>query len=528
MNRLKNPQQHPSSTIPKLALQLIHMVNHSIYHMDFRIIKKSRSASWLQDVRRQLRPFFERQPLDQRGSFLIAAIVIIIFLVAIGTSLSLLITSQYSTTKKYFFDANAMQVAEAGIEQTVKQVNQDNDFGGYTSAQTFFNDTDRGRGIYTTNVSTSPDGKMKTIVSIGQIFRNPSDVSPYVTRKIKTIMVGTSSAGYSVITGPGGLILGGGASILNSDVYVNGYISMSGNTRIGSESDPRSVDVANYQCPLGGGADWPELCSDGTQPITLSGSATIFGTVCATGQTSTTGSGTSSILGGNGGLGLKSGCVAPNVSTPTYDRAGQIAAVTTTGTPTSSNYDCSTWNSAHGSNGFTVTWPSNLELTGDVKLSSSCKLIITGNVYITGNLTIAGAASIQVADSVGTTRPVIMVDGTINAAGSGSVSANSSGTGAEFISFANSTGNPGVTSLTGQELYDSQKMTTISIGGGGHLAGMVFDAYWGKIVVDAGGTIGSAIGKTVDMSGAGKVTFGVTVASGTKTWTIRSYQRLYN
>jgi hypothetical protein len=39
--------------------------------------------------------------------------------------------------------------------------------------------------------------------------------------------------------------------------------------------------------------------------------------------------------------------------------------------------------------------------------------------------------------------------------------------------------------------------------------------------------VGSAIGQTVDMSGAGTVTFGTTLSSGARTWTITSYQELH-
>jgi hypothetical protein len=56
---------------------------------------------------------------------------------------------------------------------------------------------------------------------------------------------------------------------------------------------------------------------------------------------------------------------------------------------------------------------------------------------------------------------------------------------------------------------------------------MIFDAYWGKIKVAGSGNVGSAIGQTVDMSGAGTVTFGTTLSSGARTWTITSYQELH-
>ncbi|MGH7240326.1 MAG: hypothetical protein ACREHG_09740, partial [Candidatus Saccharimonadales bacterium] len=296
---------------------------------------------------------------------------------------------------------------------------------------------------------------------------------------------------------------------------------LTGASSIGTNNDPLDVDVANYQCPVGGGTTYPSLCNDGTQPISMAYSTHIYGTVCATGQTST--GPNDNITGGSSGSGLEPGCVAPEAAPPTYDRQAQIDAVTTTGSATDPTYDCSTWQSGEG---FARTWPANLELTGNVDAASSCNLTITGNVYITGNLTIGGAAKIAVADSVGTTRPVIIVDGTITVGGSASMAANSDGTGIEFISFKNSTGDPSAT-LTGQDLYNSQSQQTVDVAGASNLPGMIFDAYWGEATIGGSGTIGSAIGQTVNLSGAGTVTFGTELASGQKTWTIRSYQRLY-
>lgn len=449
-----------------------------------------------------------------------AALFIIIFIVGIGLALAGLVASQYSTTSREMFADNAIQVAEAGIEESVNALNANNNFAGYTTPQTFFDNSTQGKGVFTTSVTNNSDGKSKSIVSTAEVYRNDSATTAYVTRAVKVTVVGTASSGYSVFSGPGGLILGGSANIVNSSVYVNGYLSLSGRAQIGTSSNPLQVHVANYQCPHGGGSTYPALCTDGTQPITTSGSAQIYGSVCATGQTNSTG-----ISGGNGGSGLESGCVAPNTSPPTYDRAAQIAAVTTTGSGSDNTYNCSKYVSGQG---FTRTWPANLELTGNVSATSSCNLTVTGNVYITGNLTIGGAAQIKVADSVGTTRPVIIVDGTISVAGSGSITPNSSGTGIEFISFKNSTGNPGVTSLTGSQLYTSQSQQVIDVNGGSNLPGTIFDAYWGEVTIAGSGTIGSAIGQTVNLSGAGTVTFGTSLASGTQTWTIRSYQRIYN
>jgi hypothetical protein len=154
--------------------------------------------------------------------------------------------------------------------------------------------------------------------------------------------------------------------------------------------------------------------------------------------------------------------------------------------------------------------------------------VINGDAYITGDLTIGGAATITIADSVGATRPVIVVDGKVTVNGSARILANSSGTGAQFISFKSAAAcNPNCSTVTGNELYTSMNTETVNVGGGVNLPGMIFQAYWGKITLAGSGNLGSAIGQTVDMSGAGTVLFGTSLSSGTTTWAITGYQRVF-
>jgi hypothetical protein len=457
---------------------------------------------------------------SQNGFVLISVMIAFAALMIVGFALVYSTSSQNTVTNKSVLNDNALLTAEAGVEQSLQQLNSDDNFSGYSTEQQFFDNTTQGRGVYTTTVANSPsDPNARVITAIGKVYHYGSS-SPTSTRAVRVTAVGTSSQGYSVHTGPGGLILGGSAAITNSSVYVGGTLKLTGAAKIGTYSQPLTVDVANQACPTGNnpGPTYPQVCTS-TEPISLDWSTNIYGTVCATGQIST--GPNNNIQTGSTGQGLKTDCTAPTASPPSYDRAGQIAAVTKTASGSDNTYVCNNWP-------FDRTWPANLELTGNVSIASSCNLVIKGNVYITGNLTIGGAARITVDDSLGGTRPVIIVDGTINVGGSAQLVANSSGTGIEFISFKSTAScNPGCTSLSGDDLKKSSGTQTVSIGGAASLPGMVFDAYWGKIVVGGSGNVGSAIGQTVDMSGAGTVTFGTTLSSGNRTWTISSYQELY-
>ena len=458
--------------------------------------------------------------LNNTGSFIGAILIISIILTTIALSLAGLITTQYSHTKRSTFVANAQLLAETGIEQTLYQLNQDDDFAGYTTAQTFFNSDNQGKGVYTSTVTNLSGGNAKTITSVGKIYRTNNLTTPVNTKTVKVTVVGTGSDGYSVQTGPGGLILTGSANITNSDVYVNGTITLTGAAKIGTSSKPLKVDVANYACPTTGGNTYPQVCTT-TQPITMDYSTNIYGTVCATNQTSYGPNPSKNILPGSGGQGLVLGCTAPVVSQPSYDRAAQINSVTTTAAGTSNTYTCQSWP-------FDRTWPAKLKLTGNVSVDGSCNVVIKGDAYISGDLTIGGAAKITVDESVGTTRPTVLVDGKITVGGSGQIIANSAGTGIQFISFkSNASCGSTCTTLTGTQLKATQSLETINVGGAVNLPGMIFQAYWGKVTIGGSGNIGAAAGQTVDMSGAGTVTFGTKLSSGGRTWTITSYQQIY-
>lgn len=464
-------------------------------------------------------PTFYRLKDNQSGIVLITVLLITLLLTFVGLSMANVAIYQLSRTNQNVFVSNALLTAEAGIEQTLYELNNNESFTGYDSEVEFYSNPEQGRGTYQTAIQPGSGPNEKVIVSTGRTYRgNSNEVEK--TRKVKITIVGTSSPGYSVQAGAGGLILSGSANITNSQVYVNGYIDLNGAARIGTSTQPSTVFVANNNCPAGNnpGPSYPQVCTSG-EPIQFETSTKIYGPVCATGQINNRVASwqTDPVL-----PGLIPGCVAPVIPMPYYDRSAHIAKMTTTALPSNITYNCSQWQNP---NGFVRTWPANLRLNGNTSLSSSCDLTITGDVYITGNLDIGGSARIRIADSLGTTRPVIVVDGNITAGGSATLIPNSSGTSAHFISYRSSAPcNPGCTNITGTDLKTSQNLLTVDVAGAGSFPGTIFHAYWSKVKLGGSGNMGSAIGQTIDLSGAGTITFGTALSSGESTWTVRSYQ----
>jgi hypothetical protein len=87
--------------------------------------------------------------------------------------------------------------------------------------------------------------------------------------------------------------------------------------------------------------------------------------------------------------------------------------------------------------------------------------------------------------------------------------------------------NPNCTSLSGNDLRNSQNQLTVDVGGAVNLPGMIFQSQWGRIRVQGSGSVGSVLGQTIDLSGAGTITFGTSLASGESTWTVTSYQQVF-
>lgn len=230
---------------------------------------------------------FYRRPQeqrDERGVMLITILVIGMILTFVGLSLADLVIVQYNRTGENVYRANATLVAEAGIEETLSALNTNNNFTGFSNEEQFYDEGDQGRATYTTRITNGPNNQ-RFIESTGKTYRSTGKLVS--TRTVKVSLVGTSTPVPSVIAGAGGLILGGSASINNSDVHVNGFITMNGASAIGSDTHPVNVNVANANCPktANPGPTYPQVCTTG-QPITIPdyGSVKIIGTTCVTHQ----------------------------------------------------------------------------------------------------------------------------------------------------------------------------------------------------------------------------------------------------
>lgn len=442
---------------------------------------------------------------DERGMLLLVLVITIPFLIAIAVYYMHLSLTSFQVARFDQLHTEAQLAADAGADYGAEQISADNSWAGTNGERTLHTDSTL-KTTYSVNVVTN-SSTSKTMQVTGRTYWPANTTSPARSVTIYVDMVPVTSGNFSIVTGEGGLSMSNNSKVVGGNVVVNGTIALINNAQIGLSTNPVTVQVADQACPQPADSTYPRVCNanEGAQPISIGNNAHIYGTVQATNQTD--GSGMSN-------PGLISGSPAPQIL-PTYDRAGQKAAVATT--IAGSIASCS--------NG-TETWAANTKITGDVSVSGSCKVTVNGDVWITGNLSVDTNSQLIVADSLGANRPNIMVDGNtgFTLSNNAALTPNSTGTGFEIYTYWNSTGNPDAT-VTGTDLANSRSTTTILMQNNSNAASTILYAYWSQVTMGNNGQIGALIGQTVNLSNNGTITFGSSVNTSSTTWVIQGYRR---
>ncbi len=449
----------------------------------------------------------KNKTMGEQGMLLLVLLIVMPFLILIAVYYMHLSLTSFQVARFDQLHTEAQLTADAGADYGVEQINSNGSWAG-TSGETTLHSDSRLKTTYQVTV-TSNSATSKTMAITGRTYWPATKTPAARSVTIYVDLLAISSGSFSVVSGEGGLSLTNNAKIAGGDVLVNGTITMSNNAQIGLTTNPVNVQVADQACPQPADGTYPRVCNsgEGAEPINLSNKAVIYGTVQATNQTD--GSGMSN-------PGLIAGSPAPQ-SLPTYDRAAQKAAVTTTITAAAGS--CS--------NG-TLTWAANTKITGNVSISNSCKVAVNGNVWITGNLSLSNNSQLIVADSLGSTRPNIMIDGSSGAtfSNNSSLTPNASGTGFEVYTFWSAAGcSPDCSTVTGTSLANSRSVATITLENNATASSTILYAYWSEVSMSNNGQIGALLGQTVALSNNGTITFGSSVGTGNTTWVVQGYRR---
>ena len=464
-----------------------------------------------------------RKQSPKKNGFILAILIITVLFVTLTvtyvTSLSL---TTYNLATFDIYRANAQMTADAALDTALTTINTSG-ITSYTSTYTA-ETTLMTNGPQTTTYQIAVnDTAVSTKKVIAVIARTKINGNTKATRRYELdIQAVTSGNGpASVVSGVGGLVLNNNSRISGGDVIVNGTVLVSNNAQIGLSTNPVNLRVAHQSCPSPVTSAYPQVCTAG-QPITANGP--IYGDVKAQNQST----GTNMSL-----PGLTSSTFAP-IAVPGYDRASHKATVAITYAPNASQLGCG------------QTWPANVKITGNVSLSNNCTITVSGNVWITGNLTFGNNAEFKVADSLGATRPVFMIDGStgVTFGNNSVVTPNSSSTGIEFVTMwwntntaTNGNFNCGgiadlldCTSVTGLALSTSQSTTTIDFSNNSTAAGSILRTLWSRVNIANNGAIGAVEGQTIQLGNNAIINFTSSIPGSSNLviiWTKRGYMRVY-
>lgn len=458
---------------------------------------------------------------------------VLLLVIVVVSTLLLVVTStsvgNYQSASKEQYRVSAQFTADAGLDFGLHQLNLDQNWTGTVGEVNFYTTT-LGRSIratYEVSVGPGSTAERKSITSTARIYSPDTETTPQSVRSLQ-LDAEAVTTGYgpgSVVSGVGGLILNNNAKITGGDVIVNGKVTVNNNSQIGLSTNPVNLRVAHQSCPVIVNSTYPQVCTSG-QPIINNG--LIYANVVA--QNQTNGTGMSS-------PGLTGSTFAP-VAVPGYDRPAHKAAVVSTYASNNATVACG--------NNQTKTWPAKSKITGNISLGNGCTVNVVGDVWVTGNITFGNNSKIVISNSLGTTRPIIMIDGSAGlVTGNNSlITPNSFGTGAEFITtwWNTNTATNGnftcggivdrldCTAVTGLALSTSQNATTINLSNNANASNTVFRTLWSKAVISNNGALGAVAGQTIELGNNAVINFTASIAGSDNlnvTWVKRGYLRVF-
>ncbi len=488
-----------------------------------------------------------RKTQKEDGFLIVSIVVTMAFMFLISISVFNLVTNNFRLATAERYRLSAQLAVDAGIDRSITELNGDASWPGTDNLdpnwtgvndeiELFVEPSGDYRTTYESDVVDDGDDKILTVT--GRTYVPSSATTAKSQRKYSVDLrsIGDAGGTFGIVTGVGGLVMQNKAKIVDGDVHVNGSITLENSAQIGTTTTSLNVDVAHYNCPTSGGPSYPSKCTSG-EPISISNSAKIYGDTCAANQTTTT---------GLVSPGLDTGCADPaSLPLPVHDRDAQKANViadtslfgSSGGSANPSLYytDCDTNNSSGER-----TWEGQLKIVGDVYIGRKCEITIEGDVWITGSLTVAGSGKIITDDAISlgdpntviVDYPTIMVDDEdgVEFTNSAKALGNSADVGPQFITYwSEATCSPNCADVTGQDLFDSSDVTTISFVNSAEAENSVLFAKWSQVDMNNGGDIGALIGQTVLLRNSAAVTFGATISGGggpsTQTWLVENYRR---
>ncbi|HVB20153.1 MAG TPA: choice-of-anchor R domain-containing protein [Candidatus Paceibacterota bacterium] len=182
-----------------------------------------------------MRPSLHRPA--SHGYVLVLTLVFLGIFFTVATAYLSFVTTSARNALTSVASAQALSLAEAGMDEAAYQLNQNPSYSGESN-------TPLGGGVFTVTIS-SVNSNTKLITATGYV---PNSTSPVATKIVRTevgINSNIVSFRYGIQTGAGGFVLSGGATI-NGSVYSNGNINATTGVHITGSAvaaDPPAVSA---------------------------------------------------------------------------------------------------------------------------------------------------------------------------------------------------------------------------------------------------------------------------------------------
>lgn len=321
-----------------------------------------------------------------RGQIALVAFVFMSALLALSAALLSYLALYSRGTGQSVNGAEALALAEGGIDRTIYALSQDENYTGES-------DTAVGGGTFSTSV-TAANAHTRRVVSTGYIPKSGDPVASQTVTATISRDRGVSFH-YGVQAGEGGVTIGNGARV-NGSLFSNGNVSGTGGSITGDAS------VAGGGNSLSGASVGGNAWADTLSSCTVAGDASYGASTCTV-----------------GGM-LHPGTVAPaQAAFPVPDAyVADWESAAAAGTVMSGAHTID-------SGGSETLGPG--KIIGNLVVSNNATLYLAGPLWVVGNVTFSGNAHLIVATS-GATGAVVIADATGNTAASGVVSIASTAT----------------------------------------------------------------------------------------------------
>lgn len=343
----------------------------------------------------------------QLGQVIIFSLIfMVVILVVVGALLGF-VSQNVVATRKALAKEQALQLADAGIDKAVWQLNQ--------TAGAYAGETDSllATGVFDVSV-TNISGSLKEITSTGYV---PNKTTPSATSQVKVrISIGTTlvSFNYGMHIGAGGLLMENTSKIIGS-VYSNGNIDSKQSSEITADAFAASTSEILGD-PFIGGSAWAYKISNTTiggnaSSTTALSSSIISGHAYADTITGSNITGNAyyftSIIGSTVGGSLFPGTPPPSglpvIPFPISDAQvnqweveAEAGGIYTGPCPFVL------------SSGSTNLGP--LKINCDFKVQNDAIVIVNGPIWVVGNFEVQNTAQVKLAPSYGNESEKVIVD----------------------------------------------------------------------------------------------------------------------